>query len=513
MRRSLILLASTAIIFLGLWGSAVIFLDEQRLKSVVASQLSAQSGRKVEIRGALSLGFFPRLRVHAEDVVMAAPEGFDGPRFLFADEIEMSVRLLPLIRGRVSPTDVRLSGATLNLYTDFEGRSSVDGLVATGDGGVRRGAELLMIRQLRLEDVRVVIADMGLDRSHTVQVEQIEFDRFAFDEPLEFRFQGNLGEPALFSYMEVEGLLHVPSSRRRPVRLSSMRMHGELSDGGWPVELLGHLWMSSYPEFSLELADGRLGVGGQRLDVSGLYSGQERPHLRVDIGAQRLDIAGTGLVGAALGGPLLALFQGADVDATVELDQAQWSETEWEQVVLGATSRDGMVRVDSLQALLPGAILSGQGGWDLADDPYEGALELALSIDDASLVMSAFGVPAVLSGTGEAHWTTLQLPLRTGAGQLADGRFQLWDGSWAIGEERTAVFDEMNARFLLSANVFDVPELGLILSDSELMGWLSVNLVDETIGGRLLRVDDGREIDLFGELSRVELSDELQPGK
>jgi hypothetical protein len=505
MRRSLILLASAAIIVLGLWGSAVIFLDEERLQSMVASHLSAQSGRKVEIRGALSLRFFPRLRMHAEDVVMAGPDGFDGPRFLSADELSMAVRMWPLVRGRLSPSEVRLSGATINLHTDVEGRSSVDGLVATGDGGVRRGADLLMIRQMRLEDVRVVVADMGLDRSRTIQVDTIEFEYFAFDEPLAFRFRGNLGDPAWFEFIELEGLLNVPMSRERPVRLSNMRLHGELLEGAGSLELLGHLWMSSLPVFALELADGRLEVAGQRLDVAGVYTGLERAHLRLDVAAEQLALPAGRPVDEGITEQWLALLHGVDLDANVEVGRGRWLGLNLESLGFEVTGREGEIQLDSLRGMVPGAVVSGQGRWNLDRQPADGVLELEMSIDDAAGLLAGFGIAPVLHGTGEASWTSLRLPRPSGAGQVADGRFQLWEGSWSTGEGEKIAFDRMAGRFLVSPEFVDVPELLLHLDDEELMGWMSFKLAEQTIGGRLMRVADGHEIELFGEL------DELAP--
>jgi AsmA protein len=288
MRRTLILLASLAIIVLGLWGSAVIFLDEERLKSIVTGHMSVQSGRKVDIRGSLSLRLFPRPRIHAQDLVVAAPDGFDGPGLLSADELVMSVRLLPLVRGSLTPREVRLSGATINLYTDEMGSSSVDGLLRLPDAGIRRGAERLATRQMRLEDIRVVINDMSVGRRHVLNMDLVEFDRFAFDEPLEFRFRGNLGDPPVFSMMDIEGLLLVPSTRERPVRLSNMRLTGVLSGSDLPLYLLGHVSMSSVPYFRLELGDGTLDVDGQQLSIDSTYTGSERGHLEVTANADRL---------------------------------------------------------------------------------------------------------------------------------------------------------------------------------------------------------------------------------
>lgn len=511
MRRSLILLASLAIIFLGLWGSAVIYLDEERLKSIVSSHLSAQSGRKVEIRGSLSLRLMPRPRIHAEDVVVAAPDGFDGPRFLNADELSMSVRLLPLIRGSLTPREVRLSGATVNLYTDEMGRSSVDGLVRSPDAEIRRGAELLSTREMRLEDIRVVINDMNVGRSRAVHIDLVEFDRFAFDEALEFRFRGNLGDPPLLSMMEVEGLLMVPSTRERPVRLSNMRLSGNLAGSGLPVQLFGHVSMSSAPLFELELGDGRLQVGGEQVSIEGSYIGRERGYLQLLAHTDHLAI-GDGAIGAGLlEEQLLPLVRGIDADIEARVGELQVQGVNIEGVSFHLAGRDGQLLVEALAGMMPGGVLSGQGGWELLQEPVEGGLDMELSVDDAGTLLAAFGLPPVLEGTGQVRWTWLRSPPQTGAGRLAEGQFELWDGSWMMDSDDRVGFDRIAGNFMYSPGVFDVPELGLTLPGGELLGWLSVALEAGSIGGRLVRLEDGREIGLAGSIDQLELSDRLVP--
>ncbi|MCH8478697.1 MAG: hypothetical protein LAT56_12240 [Wenzhouxiangella sp.] len=78
MRNTFIVVAAAAIMMLGILGSGIIFLDEQRLKSLVAQHVENQTGRRLEIRGPLRVRLFPGLRISAEQVLMLPPEGFDG---------------------------------------------------------------------------------------------------------------------------------------------------------------------------------------------------------------------------------------------------------------------------------------------------------------------------------------------------------------------------------------------------------------------------------------------------
>jgi AsmA protein len=510
MRRTLILLASLAIIVLGLWGSAVIFLDEERLKSIVTGHMSVQSGRKVDIRGSLSLRLFPRPRIHAQDLVVAAPDGFDGPGLLSADELVMSVRLLPLVRGSLTPREVRLSGATINLYTDEMGSSSVDGLLRLPDAGIRRGAERLATRQMRLEDIRVVINDMSVGRRHVLNMDLVEFDRFAFDEPLEFRFRGNLGDPPVFSMMDIEGLLLVPSTRERPVRLSNMRLTGVLSGSDLPLYLLGHVSMSSVPYFRLELGDGTLDVDGQQLSIDSTYTGSERGHLEVTANADRLALGRDTFGTELLDEQLLPLLRGIDIDIDVRVGELQLAGADMQGISLKLSGRDGFLALDALDGMIPGAVVSGQGGWQLEQDQIEGRVAMALSVDNAGELLAALGEPPVLEGTGQVQWHWIQRLPPVDTARLAEGSFELFEGSVNTQSDERIDFRRLAGDFTYSPGVFDVPELGLTLDDGELLGWLSVSLETDEIGGRLIRVEDGREIGLAGAIDRLELSEPLK---
>jgi AsmA protein len=517
MRRTLILLASLAIMLLGMWGSAVIFLDEDRLKSIVTTHLSEQTGRKLEIRGSLSVRFFPGLRVHAEDVVVSGPEGFDGPDLLETEQLTMSVRLLPLIRGNFSPGEVSVRNATLHLTTNRQGQSTVDGLLSSPDHPVERGVRLLSTRQMRLEDVRVVISDMVTERVDSLQIDYVELDRFAFDEALEFRFRGNLGEPPLFSSLEVEGLLLVPSTRQRPMRLANMRLSGRLIDGGQPVQLLGHLSMSSLPPLQLYLHDGRMDIAGQTFDIEAGYDAAADSVLRLAVHGEGLAWPLAGVMPGESEHASIAYLRGLDTDIAVTTDQARLHGLEIEQFVLRMSSREGVVTVHELQGLAPGAVISGHGHWDLLVDPVEGELELELAIDELGHLLEGLDVPADLSGSGHAMMAVKRSPLSSGDSALATGKFEIWGGRWAgpffghepVADESSSVnslendslaFNRLAGSFRWMPDAFDVPEFSLGSPEGEVFGWLSVARSDYAIAGLLTRVADGQEIVVAGQL-------------
>src|SRR6056297_3297937 len=74
MRNWVMVSASVLIILVGLYGSAVVLLNEARLKGLLIEHIERDSGRSIDIRGDLKVRFFPGLRLEAEDVVIV-PSG------------------------------------------------------------------------------------------------------------------------------------------------------------------------------------------------------------------------------------------------------------------------------------------------------------------------------------------------------------------------------------------------------------------------------------------------------
>lgn len=513
MRRTLILLASLGIIFLGLWGSAAIFLDEERLKSALIHHVSEQTGRKLEIRGALQVDFFPRLRLRAREVVLSGPRGYDGPQLLEAESLSMSMRVLPLVRGNLSAGELALSGATINMHTDADGRSTLDGLM----GAIRRqrdqGEEgVLASRQMRLEDVRLVISDVSTHRQDTVVIDQVELDRFSFDEPLQFRFVGNVGDPSLFEEMTVEGQLHVPSGRSKPLRLMNMRLSGDLSSTRDSLSLLGHLSFSGSPPLELELVDGRLVVGDQSMALEGIYRGQERGHLKIAAQAEKFRWPVTSGGSSLAYQRWLPLLRGMDVDLTARFDQARFGTVDIEALQGRVSVVEGTVTMERLEGFLYGTSMRGTGFLDIRYEEPRGELNIELEIGEMADFLVKLGLPPVLAGAGSGKMdVAYRREDNLWVSTAASGQVELWDGHWLAGsdddgEVSVIEFNRLKGDFRILEDFVDLTRLALHDDDMEVLGWAAVDINDHSVGGRLNVTESGREIEVSGTLDEFRLS-------
>ncbi|QOC23401.1 AsmA family protein [Wenzhouxiangella sp. AB-CW3] len=506
MRRTLIFLAGSLIIVMGLWGTAVLYLDEARLQRLLSSHFSEQSGRHVEIRGSVSLQLFPGIRIDARDVIVSGPPGQDGPALMNAEQMSVAVRMWPLLRGQVQPSEVSVTGAAVNLYRDERGRATFDGLLgraesadngaAASPNGIPAGAAM---PRMRLEDVRVDVSGFGLGPSGHLQIENVVVQDFALDRTVEFHFEGNVGDPALFSSMIVDGLLHVPSSREQPIRLGNMRLRGALADSGEPLVLLGQMSVDSRPAFGWQLDDGRLELSEQALGLQASYMGGERGQMRVQGESEMLSMPADPLGIPPVSDQLVPLLRGMDLELALNVEHLEVGGLSASEVLLELGVEDGVAELSQLAALLPGGVLAGNGRWDLMADPAAGRLDLSLVADDLAESLPALGLPGLVSGSGQIEWRALERPARLTPVSSGEGRFEFWEGRWVLDDGEEFEFERMAGTFLKSPGRLDVPELELRSAAGELTGLVSLQLDEGELVGHLVPEGEGQEIALSGQ--------------
>ncbi|MFU8833414.1 MAG: hypothetical protein ACNA7J_14845, partial [Wenzhouxiangella sp.] len=359
MRSLLVIFASLTIMLLGLFGTAAILLDEGRVKSLVARHIENHTGHRVEIQGALKLRFFRRMSLSAERVVLARPDVVEGPAFFTSDTLDMELRLLPLILGRVDATEVRLGGARINYASEpseiepgvansrhqLEGPSTLDDIVVTTGAG------------------------NGKDRE-TLEIDQVILSDFAFGEPLQFAFRGNIGEPGLFEEVEINGLMVLNPAGQ--MRLSNMRMQGSLGDGLYKIGMLGNATFAVSPHLHLSVDSGRLTVNDQKFELDMEYSGTARPYFSANLVARSLEVEVSDILGflaslpyEAEDSPVLTALRGMDFDASVKADQIARTGMMLSDVTFLASGVSGRVLVETMQAGIPGGYVTGNGELDL----------------------------------------------------------------------------------------------------------------------------------------------------
>lgn len=519
MRNTIILFSAIAIMLIGLVGSAVILLDEERLKRIVIAQAESSTGRKVEILGSLRVRLFPAPRLSAEAIVFRQPGDPSGPALFEAERLAMNLRLLPLLRGQPQADEIRLSGARLYLRSEADPGLLLDAELAEAGPGAR--ADLASAPVL-VEDLVIQVSDAGDQLRQVFEFEQVYLSGFALDRPVAFRFSGNLGEPPLFDQVEVDGRLI--STLDGQVRLEPMRLTGSLEQGRYRIELEGDLLLKGGAVPELRLSDARVQLNEHVLDLGLHWQGLERPRVVAELAAQSLNVDVLAALEQLAGWAqepgrqtTVAALTAIDFDLGLQVEQVAEIGLVLHDLSLAMSARDGWVRIDALQTSVPGGLLLAEAELDLRAVQPRWQADLDLQLAQAGQLLESLRQDYGLSGAGRL---LLQLESSSHPDQLpwqGQGNLSLWDGrwEWLSWMKAQAQIEPTDPRFarLESVLVLGPRRLewqGLQFSGAawQAGGQLDLYLPAGDIQGRL-RVDGGNGLDhlleLAGSLRQPEL--------
>ncbi len=519
MRSTVIVVSAGLIMLLGVYGSLVILLDEDRLKLVVAEHVQRHTDRRIDIRGPLKISLFPGLRLSAESVVMSGPPGFEGPALFSAERLEMRVRLLPLIRGVIDAREVQLRGAAVNLHTDAEGVSSLDGLADSARPNRGRGWST---GPISLDDVVVNLSQAENGGVERFEVDRIEFAGFMAGSPLQFRFQGNIGEPGIFDDIRIDGLLVAAENGR--MRLSNMRMDGSLAQGHYAFEVHGNVSLAQTPPLNLALDGGRLRINEHEFEVNLDFGAAPRPSLVAELGARELTMNVGLLLDQVLALPYegadsarLIALRGMDFDLQFDIDQLGTPDLMLDSVSGRLVGEGGRVETVRLNAGVPGGHLSSTALLDLRRSDPELSAQLQLEAAELSVPLKALGLGWVPEGAGSLALDLLSERRATGeAVWTGSGEVEIWAGRWPLvaallPQHSEPVdgdrFDLLRGGLEIDAHEHSLVGLELVSGELVFAGRLSVAGGGEQLGGELELTGPGtaEHLELQGSVARPEV--------
>ncbi len=101
----------------------VFFVSPNKFKPVITSQVAKYTGRQLTIDGELSWSFFPYLGVKVGHATLSNSSEFKQKVFAEFDEATVAVKLMPLLHAKVEASGISLSGLTLHLVKNADGKT------------------------------------------------------------------------------------------------------------------------------------------------------------------------------------------------------------------------------------------------------------------------------------------------------------------------------------------------------------------------------------------------------
>ena len=114
---------SVAVAGLGAWYAAS-FINPTELTKLLSSSVKEATGRDLKIAGPVSLNLFPSISVKAEQVSLSNTAWASNPDMLALKQIELDIRLWPLLKGSVEIGKINITGLEAYLQTNKAGNGN-----------------------------------------------------------------------------------------------------------------------------------------------------------------------------------------------------------------------------------------------------------------------------------------------------------------------------------------------------------------------------------------------------
>ncbi len=119
-------------------GAFVLLANPSRLiEERIVAEIQARTGRTLSLQAPAAFTVLPHIGVRLSGVTLSAPPGMTAPPLVTARQLDVAVRLLPLLTREVAIDRLVLTGAVIELAVDTNGRRSWDFAAAGGDAARR----------------------------------------------------------------------------------------------------------------------------------------------------------------------------------------------------------------------------------------------------------------------------------------------------------------------------------------------------------------------------------------
>lgn len=328
----------------------VSFADPNDFKDKIAAEVHAETGRTLTLDGDLEWAFWPQLKLKAGPLALSNAPGFGDAPFVAAEEIQVAVATLPLLKRQVEMDTVKLYGLRVNLAANAEGVTNWADLVGEPDDEKDAGdMAAIALGGVDIRDAEITWRDAASGQNVDIRKLNIGTGALTFGDPIAFdlSFAAQANKPALDSDVALVGTVAYDLGDERyqiaPLNLDIV-MRGKHLPGGEAT-------VKSSAAVDIDLDAGTATIG--ELSINGLGSSLNGTITATDIESQHPGARGTLQLG---GEDLAAIFAALELPVAKQiarLKQRGFSlATEFD-----ANMASGEVKVPKLNGTMLGATL------------------------------------------------------------------------------------------------------------------------------------------------------------
>ncbi|MDR9435577.1 MAG: AsmA family protein [Thiohalophilus sp.] len=200
----LIILVAIVLLLLATIAVVTLVIDPNDYKDQISETVEAQTGRQLSIPGEINWSFFPWLGVELGEVRLGNAPGFEPETFAAVQQVEVRVRLWPLLFAELEVGQIILDGLDVTLQRNAAGVSNWDDLLQPAPAQAEPTPEpsqasgppplaALAVAGLEIRQARIVWDDRSSGQYFAVDPLNLSLGRVALATPVplqaDFRLQ------------------------------------------------------------------------------------------------------------------------------------------------------------------------------------------------------------------------------------------------------------------------------------------------------------------------------------
>ncbi len=341
------------VVIVGVGGVAafIAFADPNDFKEEIAVRVFEKTGRALTLDGELEWAFWPKIKIKAGPLTLSNAPGFGDEPFFAADEIQIAVATLPLLKKQIEMDTVKLYGARVNLAKDAEGVTNWADL-AGGEEEQRTSGEIATIALggVDIQNAAISWRDATAEQNVAISKFNVSTGALTFGDPIAFEMslQAVADQPALDSDVALRGTVSYDLGDEKvhvePLDLDIV-MRGKSLPGGKAA-------IKADAIVDIDLEEGLASITG--LTLSGLGT-----ELKGDIAATDIESEAPGARGALelKGTDLALIFRAFELPVAKQIGRLKQRSFDF-TTEFDANMRSGNVSVPKLEGAMLGATLN-----------------------------------------------------------------------------------------------------------------------------------------------------------
>ncbi|KPZ70949.1 putative assembly protein [Shewanella sp. P1-14-1] len=222
-----------------------VFFDLNSFKPQIVEAVENQTGRTFVIKDDLSWSVFPSIGIKLGGISLSNPENFSANNFVEVNEAVANVELMPLLSQEVEIAMLSLDGLTVNMITQKDGTTSIDGLSGdssaaviedkTTDSTAKTSVELqsLQIGGVSITNTTINLIDETTDTTQVFKLNSLTLGEFSLGNDADFAYDFSAQLPDMTVNSNGEGKLNVSKDLAK-LAINGFTINTDVSGKGIP---------------------------------------------------------------------------------------------------------------------------------------------------------------------------------------------------------------------------------------------------------------------------------------